>query len=147
MVLKQSLTRLFSTSAVLKTLSNKDKNVFIHDITKYMYEYVKIFDKNIVLFAFFFITNKAICILKAFFETLDIFLVFITKYTNTNAILFFNFVNIYNFDGKLFFFTIKFSCKIFIYFSNSFLMMICRMSISDQTPFKTFITINILNIN
>ena len=75
------------------------------------------------------------------------FLVFITKNINIDTILFFNFVNISNFNGKLYVLKINFSYKIFTNFSNTFWSMLWMVYISDQTPFKAFIIINTLNIN
>ena len=75
------------------------------------------------------------------------FLVFITKNINIDTILFFNFVNISNFNGKFYVLKINFSYKIFTNFSNTFWSMLWMVYISDQTPFKVFIIINTLNIN
>ena len=47
------------------------------------------------------------------------FLIFLTKNSNGNRILFFNFGNVSNFNRKFYIFRIKFSGKIFVSFYNS----------------------------
>ena len=60
---------------------------------------------------------------------------------------FFSFVNVSNFDWKFHAFKIKSLCQIFINFGNPSWIMACRTYISDQTPFKAFFIMSILNIN
>ena len=73
--------------------------------------------------------------------------IFIVKNNNTNRILFLNFVNVSNFYWKFYIFKIKLIGKFFINYCISCWVPICRIEISDYTPFKAFIIINILNIN
>ena len=96
------------------------------------------------------INNKSTCLLKVYLiHRLDMkfLFVFITKSTNVNTILFFNFVNISNFDEKFDILKVYFAPKHFANLSNSFWIMICRMKVSQETLFKVIIIINILNIN
>ena len=41
-----------------------------------------------------------------FFDIWMLFLIFITKNTNANVYIFFDFVNVFNFDWKIYIFTI-----------------------------------------
>ena len=81
------------------------------------------------------INNKPTCLLKEFFDTLAI------------QFLFFNFVNISNFDRLLYVLKIKFSSETFVHFPDSDWIMICRIQMSDQTQFTGFVIIDILNID
>ena len=60
------------------------------------------------------------------------FVIFITKSTNDDGILFvivavFDFVNLSNFDCNFYFFKIKFFSKMFVSFCNSCWAMICSI--------------------
>ena len=111
-------------------------------------ECIEISDKNIVFLSPSPINNKSTCLSSQyFFNTWIFYFVFITKDANANIIIFFNFVNVSSFYWKFYVFKIKSFCKIFVSFCNSCWMMICRISVSDQTPFKAIIIISILNIN
>ena len=60
---------------------------------------------------------------------------------------FFDFVNISNFDWTFYVFEIKYSGKNFVKRSNFLWIMICRMRIYDEAPFKPIIIGSIFNFN
>ena len=106
-----------------------------------IHECIDIFDNKIVSISFFFTT---------FFGYINdmFFFILIHKNTNVNGIVFFNFMFIsVKIDWKFHFFKIKLFSKTLISFCDSSWIMVCRMQVSDKTPFKAFILINILNIN
>ena len=114
-----------------------------------IHECIEIFAKNIVSFPLFLSIINHMFLFTTFFLYIDwmFFFIFIAKKTNAEVIFLSDFVNVSNFDRKFYVFKIKSFCKIFIIFCDSSWIMVYKTYVSDQTPFKAFIIVNILKIN
>ena len=94
------------------------------------------------------VNNKSICFSsKPFFDKHTVyFSLYNQKNINVDKILFFNFENISYFDRKFYIVIIYFSPKWSVNLSDFCRVMISRMYISDQTPFKALIIAIIWNL-
>ena len=86
-----------------------------------IHECTKIFDKNSAFCLLFLSIINQHGFWKYFLTyRLDILFVFITKNSNASTSpFFFDFLNVFGLDGKLYVCKVKFFCRIFVNFSNS----------------------------
>lgn len=128
---------LFTIFSVLKTCKQKRQKHFLpwHNIWSFMNVIKPLIKFSTFCFLPLSQKSRKIIFSKCFWLIGGIiFHVSITKNTIVDKI----FLNIFNAYQKLYTFKVKFSCKIFANFPNSWWMMICC---------KAFISINVLNIN
>ena len=105
-----------------------------------MHECIEIFYKNFFYKNFlydvsflFLVLNQNVFFLTFFWYINWMFsLIFITKNTKADGILFFNFVNVSNFDWKFHVIKIKLFGKIYVSFCNSSWLMTCKIYVSDE---------------
>ena len=124
----------FNISSILKTGKQKCQKCFFFMI---MHECIEIFYKNFFYKNFLYdvsflflvlIINQNVFFLTFFWYINWMFsLIFITKNTKADGILFFNFVNVSNFDWKFHVIKIKLFGKIYVSFCNSSWLMTCKI--------------------